>query len=463
MGLALAANPVVTAIGVTLLVLAGAAAVRARSALPLVAVALVLMWAALPVAIPRSVIVSNRTVSLAEPLMIVTGALAAIGMRPRFASWTPVAYLGALAMAAVGGVLNGADISTVIRELQGVAGFLGAFVLFASLQGAGLLHVGVWMVGAVLNVSALFYLLSLGAGVRLSGRTESVHLGTVVTHGSTRLITPATHLSVAALCAVVAVLAPASDRRRWPVLLGVAAPALLIMFFGFSRSSLLALVAATAFVVLEAREPRRALQVLRRAGSLTLVVVAVAAVGFALDVPGSGYAARQVGAYRARVVAGISEASLRQEHVRLLENRYAQRAFSEHPVIGRGIGVPYRPVLSARFETFTTGVGTTYIHNGYWWLLVKGGLVYLVAFGSMVAVALGRLARRPREERPALHVAAAAALVGFLAANIVVPVVSDQGAAPVLGALLGVLLSAAPPRDDDELAGEGAALAVASR
>ena len=60
---------------------------------------------------------------------------------------------------------------------------------------------------------------------------------------------------------------------------------------------------------------------------------------------------------------------------RLDENEYAQRKIAEHPLFGIGFASPYRPQIFGPDDH-----GQKYLHNGYFWILVKLGLVGLFPF-----------------------------------------------------------------------------------
>lgn len=60
---------------------------------------------------------------------------------------------------------------------------------------------------------------------------------------------------------------------------------------------------------------------------------------------------------------------------RYTENRYALQQIARHPLLGIGLGNDYRPEIFGREDTLTS-----YIHNGYLWLLTDLGLFGFLAF-----------------------------------------------------------------------------------
>jgi O-antigen ligase len=60
---------------------------------------------------------------------------------------------------------------------------------------------------------------------------------------------------------------------------------------------------------------------------------------------------------------------------RLAENEYSQRTIAEHPLFGIGFAVPYRPQIFGSDDNLQS-----YLHNGYFWILIKVGFVGLIPF-----------------------------------------------------------------------------------
>jgi len=60
---------------------------------------------------------------------------------------------------------------------------------------------------------------------------------------------------------------------------------------------------------------------------------------------------------------------------RKIENKYAREQIKKHPLLGIGLGNAYRPEITGLMDN-----QTHFIHNGYYWILVKMGLIGLVPF-----------------------------------------------------------------------------------
>ncbi len=59
---------------------------------------------------------------------------------------------------------------------------------------------------------------------------------------------------------------------------------------------------------------------------------------------------------------------------RKIENEYAFKKIRSHPLLGIGLGNSYRP-----FEEWNPKINL-YIHNGYWWILMKTGFLGFIPF-----------------------------------------------------------------------------------
>jgi hypothetical protein len=96
---------------------------------------------------------------------------------------------------------------------------------------------------------------------------------------------------------------------------------------------------------------------------------------------------------------------------RSLENLYAQDALRAAPILGIGLGAPYRPRIAPNESADTT----RYIHNSYYSLRLKLGIPGVLAAAAIALVflmrAVGRLRRTPPGADRALLVAA---IPGFL-------------------------------------------------
>lgn len=68
---------------------------------------------------------------------------------------------------------------------------------------------------------------------------------------------------------------------------------------------------------------------------------------------------------------------------RIIENQYAYVAIAEHPLMGLGMGTPYRPLdfrLDYRNADGTVTNGSSFIHNGHLRILIQSGILGYLSF-----------------------------------------------------------------------------------
>ena len=421
---------------------------------------LVLAWAPLPSTFPTQAQVLGidlRLTDVVVPLAVVA-VLPGADRRPRLPS---VALLAALALVAmvVHGLVAGASPTMVVRDSRGVLYLIATFAIGSQLVGSTHRRHAVGLTLAILWYSAVAVLVvSVTSLPLLAGRVEQVAVSRsygVDLFAATRFLLSSTALAMFVLCAAGSYLMtePVLDRRRRGQLWALTLPAAVVVFFSFSRNSLVALGASLVFTLPFASRRRRMAGVV---AGLAAAVVVVGAVGPRLGPVGS-YVADQVDAYRARVVVGVTGSALRTDTsaaFRKYENRWALRAARSSPLVGHGAGYRYRPVLSR--EPFADReTGPTYIHGFYLWALVKMGVLGLAALLATLVVPMARaisvLRRTAAPEHP-LAVAISAGIVGILAVGPVAPILDEIPSAVILGLAAGFLygLAAAAPSDEQE-------------
>lgn len=387
------------------------AVVRVRRDAVVVA-ALAAAWVALPDTIPHGFTLHGKSFYFSDVLLPVAAAL--LWRKPPL---RVTAYAAWVMFGVLLGQLRHSGFHLLVTDGRGAFYLLCAFVIGFGLFGRDgfvrMVLTGILWVSAAITVAA-----SVG-GFALFGRDEAVGGAE-----ATRYLSFATHLALA--CLVVGIGTWIVERRTsWPLVV----PALPIVVLSFSRNSLLAVAVGTVFALVACRAVGGALRL--AAAGVVLVALALGATAIGSDLPGAQYASKQLTAYRVRVIDGLRGGNMQNDtsvQWRETESVYAHLAFPRHRVIGAGIGTDYRPPLG-RTGTFQ-GDGRYYIHNGYWWILLKLGSVGLALFLWFVS---------PLVRVRGAAIPWAAGAVGLLAVNFVAPMVTDAAGAPVLGLLVGLV------------------------
>lgn len=431
-----AARPDVAAIA-TVVTIAGAALIRRP--VWVVYVTVPLAFVALPASIPRSVPVGPLVMYLYEPLLIVAALWVFFTHRQRAKLGTaPVLFAVVLAVATIAGLVAGNPVPAVAADVRGPAIMMVGFFVAARLAGTPIVGRVLVALKWSLWVSLAFIVVSSATGLALSGRAEEATLHAASGGGTTRFITPATHISLAVVCGVVALLITrrATFRQVAPYML----PALGVVFFSFSRNSLLGIGVAVIVTLIADCTARSVMGTLGRAAAAVGVVALLVWISRVLtDVPVFGWVDQQVSAFTARVIDGFSPSALAIDtsaQYRVHENAYLLNSAAESPMLGHGMGHAFRPP-SGNVGSFTATAGIYYAHNFYYWLLVKAGAVGLAVFAWM---ALPAIVRRRATAMTATWLACAAAAAGLLASSIVAPMPLgfESASALALGAALGV-------------------------
>jgi O-antigen ligase len=127
-------------------------------------------------------------------------------------------------------------------------------------------------------------------------------------------------------------------------------------------------------------------------------------------------------------LASLGQDPLREGSLqwRVIETNYALEQIVRHPVFGIGLGKPYRPPMITESGTNTyTGWASTYIENGYLYILVTMGLVGLLPFLWLCGVYLFRVFRHQHEIQDdglrAIYIGFGLAFLGMMACNITTP------------------------------------------
>lgn len=392
--------------------------------------AMLLAFAAVPAIVPTGFAVGGLQVAFYEPVLVVAAVCCLSQIRlPEylwFRIWAGVCLLILGVLVAIAVVV---PIKDTLSDARGLVGMLLAYVVAASVVGTDLEVRCLRLLRWILWWSAGLTLFASATGIPLGGRTEDASLflnGVEQATGAARLITPATHLSLAVLCGCIGVLVTrhATFRQTLPFAL----PAVVIVFLSFSRNSLVAIAAVLLVaLVLYARSWWGTVVTLTKAAALVGIAALFLAAGAVfLDIPAGPYLQHQVAAYATRVIDGLSSHAISSDpsvKYRVTENYYLGEAFNSAPIVGHGFGYAYKPPV---------GTPGWYGHDFYFWLLVKTGLVGLAVFVYWAVSPL--LAIR---KGPAAAVALGLAGVGLLVVSFIAPIPLGMNGSAALGAALG--------------------------
>ncbi|WP_158022635.1 O-antigen ligase family protein [Mycolicibacterium gilvum] len=405
--------------------------------------ALFAAFASLPAGIPVGKILGPTIVYVHEVLVLLAIACLILIVRPRFSTFAlPLVFVLTISVATTIGLVSGRDLNRVVGEAKLLLVMTAGYVLAFLIVRAGLVMQAVRVMAIVLWFSATMILLSSLTGIILAGRNESLTAATGT--GAVRILTATQTPALAILTALIAYsIIGRVQRLTW---LKLGAPALAIIFFGFSRNSLLALavaaIAASLFS-LNWRSVKRLLIMLFYG-----VVLAVVASVLLLGVQGassSGWLIEQSTAFTNRVFGGVSGSALATDEsaqYRLRETTYLIEAISEAPFLGHGFGYAYQPPIVAEPDSFEVIDGPFYAHNFYLWLFAKAGLLGMLGFLWLAVTPVIRAAQTPTIEAKVSAVVASSLLV----ICVVNPLPLGPSNSLALGLALGSALAAIRPR-----------------
>jgi O-antigen ligase len=356
-------------------------------------------------------------------------------------------------------IQNRAILPLAIRDLRAPVGILAGALVVIGVRRRG--ELGMLLRGACWTLVASAVLVVAQASLHhrfLAGRVDAlaVYVGanSVVDLGTTRVLTNAETLALMTLLAAVAYAVgrrrtDKSLRKNHLVSAGIFSAAT-ITFLGFGRNYLVAAVVALLAALLTARDRTTAIGRLAKGVFLAGVLVAAGTVAIAADPGGRAGSAvtKETNAYLQKVVGGLnSTANVVDPSLtsRRTEDRYAEAAIRSDGGMGRGYGVPYRPVQTS--DAFVGNEGTTYVHNSYLWVWLKMGWLGLLSLGALLLVCLRVLWRRPLPGSSEMfRWATGCAICGVLASAVYAPTVLSMNGGVVLGGALGLLLPDTPRR-----------------
>lgn len=402
-----------------------------------------LAFLSVPAAIPTTWGVAGLSIQAYEPFLILSTLYALIYFP--VARETLIRECALLALFLVGaayGLANGfplaenAILSDILMPLYMVfALMITTRIIGTDLPGK------IWrFLIPVLWFSAAVTLADSALGFSISGLSEdSVRVsGQILADVGTRIRSPASWLSVAVVCGILAYVA--STNRKVGSLAPWLIPAAFIATVSFSRNTVLALVVTLLFVLFANRDFR--LSVIKR----TVGYFVVASVGVVIvlilvhswsENPLSAWVVEQQNGFTQRIVNGLSRSELAIDasaQYRLTqENPYLISAIRESPIVGHGFGFPYRPLYSGGYELEEAQRLQYYAHNFYLWLWTKAGVLGLLVFVWAAVVPVLTSFRGSK-----IAIAAGAASAGLLASSLVAPVPLGTPSALLLGILFGL-------------------------
>jgi O-antigen ligase len=279
----------------------------------------------------------------------------------------------------------------------------------------------------------------LGGAVQiLPGRVETLTTAASTSYGVTRVLPPGQSLvMIGFVCLVVQALFDKSSPRLaiYLIQFGLVGLAVLLTFNrSFWAAIFLALLLAGFFVSL--RDKVRYAQI---AFWTILVVLLVLAPFQAVK---GGEVAKLIDGIVVRASTLINFDTTREGSVvyRYVENEYAYPQIASHPLIGLGLGAYYRP--ADRRIDYGLITGSSYIHNGHLFILLKTGLVGYLFFMWFMLLFIKRgfqnwkLISDPLFKGIVLSFTAV--IVGIQVAAIVNPVFMMTYWSPAIGIMLGM-------------------------
>ncbi|WP_242670152.1 O-antigen ligase family protein [Mycobacterium decipiens] len=340
------------------------------------------------------------------------------------------------------GFATGHSAAIVAREATFLLEMVAGFVLALLIVYGSYIKLSINAIVVTLWFSAGMAVLSSSGGIRLAGRLESLESATG--HSATRVITTTLIPAIAVLAALVA--AQIVGRVKPVAYLGLGLPALIVSVLAFSRNTLLAVgvAAVVAFFASLGWSAVRRATLLAIAGAGLLVVTVAAALFLLQQSTAGAWLGDQIAGFSHRVLGGISTGVLATDSstlARLAEDANLNRAISQAPVFGHGLGYAYQLPFGHDPDEFTETLGTTYSHNFYLWWLAKSGAVGMAAFALFALTPLVRALRSASVSAKA----SAAVSIGLLVMCIIDPLPEDPANAMTLGMALGSALAFARP------------------
>lgn len=349
----------------------------------------------------------------------------------------------ALVLAILLGWAAGNSLFRIFGDIRYVVEMLLAFIVFS------VVAVNPSRVRMLLRLALIMLWVSATSSIAVSagwlgfgGRERAASLDLESTAAAARLLSPATYPSLAVLCGVLALVS--LDRLGTRTALLYAVPAGVVVALSFSRNSFLGLAGALLFALIAAALAG----MIWRPIAITLIAAGVVGIGVLFTgyvlrgTSSGGWFSLQVSSFNERVIGGLTESGLQNDGSAQFrfqqEDLYLRREISNSPVIGHGMGFPYKPLLTGRSLSDKSDYLRYYAHNTYLWFWVKSGLVGLVAFLYTFATPVVAAVRGRQD----IELASGAAVTGLLACAFVVPMPLGTPTAVLLGCAAGLCAGA---------------------
>lgn len=437
-------GPVVAA--VTVLSAAGVALIAMRPSWSIYA-AIAVGLTAFPAVIPYSVQFGPTTVFLFEPFLVIAAIWALLTHpNPKVAHFR----IAGMALLLVFGTLVGVAAQhpplEIIGDGRGLLTTVLAALVATRIYGTRYAHSSMLILRVSLWVSLAVTVAASILKFPVAGRSEAAALflssSGAGSSDSTRYLTSASQLAV--LVASISVALVLANRVALKQALPYLLPSTALSFLSFSRNSFLAILIAAIFAIIASRAMRSLAVILRLTVIVgfpfLLFVLAHASIGL----PGGDYVLAQTNAFSTRVLGGLEASTLADDTsaiARVNEDNFMMAAIAQSPITGHGFGFAYRPAIGPP-GSFSATKGQYYGHNFYLWMMVKTGVIGLVAFLYFAFSPVLKALKRP--DNSAL-LGLASANLGLLAAIIFAPFPNDvgNGGSLAVGLLFGLLIAAA--------------------
>lgn len=430
------------ALGIGVVIAVIAIVIFIRAPWVFVPVTVLLAYTAFPAAIPRSVGVGGLSAYLYE-ITLVASLVFALARRPprRRTDALGAIVLLVTAISALLGYVAGNPLNPAMNDARGLV-IVGLSIIIAGRvfghpEAAKTVRVFKWVLwfSAAMVTAGQF-------GLPLHGASEDAGLsfaggGDRALSGAERFLTSATHASLATVCIAIALII--TNRARLRTVAPWLVPALVVVFFSFSRNSILAIAVAVVFALVSSQQFRSFVTAGATFVGGGLIIWAVYALATASSADGPlGWLAVQINAYANRVVEGIDPSVISVDTSAQYRNKESEllvASWQQAPIFGHGMGYAYRIPVGAP-DSFTATSGIYYAHNFYLWLAVKAGLIGVAIIVTVFVIPL----LRRMGEAPSAVAGSAAALAGLLVGSWVAPfpLGFESASSMLMGALLGV-------------------------
>jgi O-Antigen ligase len=223
------------------------------------------------------------------------------------------------------------------------------------------------------------------------------------------------------------------------------------IFIGYSRTIFVAIAGGLlALGVTRSANAGAFIKKVSKGGVIALLILVM--LRFVISEIAPGYWS----AFEERVVSSFTASALDSDEPwvvgsRLYETEMAINHIENHPILGIGIGTPYRDILLFEYTQAEVAEnpddGRHFIHNTYLYILMKCGIPGVLAVGWAVWTMLRRnwLLTRNVTIRSGIPQGLLASFVGLGIANLVAPGFIATPATPVLVGIMAALIEVSIP------------------